>query len=105
MNSFGEFIASTNIIDGRMKTTDVDLNFISTNGKDVTFPNTYEKALVRYQFMEVIVRIAQDKYLRSGACKSIKEAVRRLFEDDMIKAKLLEFDKAQDWRDTRYWNE
>lgn len=48
-----------------MRPSDIDLNFISTsNAKDVSYPNTYEKALVRFQFMEVLVRIALDKYFR-----------------------------------------
>lgn len=64
MNAFAEFIQSTTILDGKIKNNDIDLNFISTNGKDVNYPNVYEKALVRYQFMEVLVRVAMDKYFR-----------------------------------------
>ena len=74
---------------------DIDLNFISTsNVKDISYPNVYEKALVRYQFMEVLVRIALDKYTRTGICKSMKLSVLKLFEDDVVKTRLMEIDRA-----------
>jgi hypothetical protein len=65
MNAFSDFIASTHIMDGRIRNTDIDLSFISTNGKDLKYPQLYERALVRFQFMEIMVRIALDKYFKS----------------------------------------
>ena len=51
-------------MDGRIRSTDVDVNFISCNGKDVKYPQVYEKAIIRYQFMEMFVRVALDKYYK-----------------------------------------
>ena len=64
MNAFNEFIGSTKIMDGKIRNTDIEVNFISSNGKDIKYPQVYERALVRYQYMEILVRIALDKYLK-----------------------------------------
>ncbi|CAD8120300.1 unnamed protein product [Paramecium sonneborni] len=105
-NAFFDFIGQTAVLTDKFRPGDIDLNFISTsNVKDIQYPNVYEKALVRYQFMEVLVRIALDKYTRTGICKSMKLSVLKLFEDDLVKARLQEIDRAQDWRDLRLWNE
>ncbi|CAD8069790.1 unnamed protein product [Paramecium sonneborni] len=105
-NAFFDLVNQTSIISDKFRSGDVDLNFISTsNVKDISYPNVYEKALVRYQLMELLVRIAIDKYLRTQICKSVKESLRKLFEEDGVKQKLLEIDRSQDWRDMRYWNE
>lgn len=64
--TFYEFLSKTQVMDGRLRTTDIDVLFISSNGKDQNYPQVFEKAVVRYQFMELLVRIAMDKYFRSG---------------------------------------
>ncbi|CAD8208269.1 unnamed protein product [Paramecium pentaurelia] len=105
-NAFFDFIGQTTIMTDKFRPGDIDLNFISTsNVKDILYPNVYEKALIRYQFMEVLVRIALDKYTRTGICKSMKLSVLKLFEDDLVRIRLQEIDRAQDWRDLRLWNE
>ena len=57
-------------MDGKLRTTDIDVMFVSSNGKDQNYPQVFEKAIVRYQFMELMVRIALDKYNKSGGLKS-----------------------------------
>ncbi|CAD8122767.1 unnamed protein product [Paramecium sonneborni] len=105
-NAFFDFIGQTTVMNDKFRPGDIDLNFISTsNIKDIQYPNVYEKALIRYQFMEVLVRIALDKYTRTGICKSMKLSVLKLFEDDLVRLRLQEVDRAQDWRDIRFWNE
>jgi hypothetical protein len=64
MNAFNDFIGQTQIMDGRIRSTDIDVNFISSNGKDLKYPQVYERALVRYQYLEILVRIAMDKYYK-----------------------------------------
>lgn len=62
-NVFNEIINLTEIVDGKeLKLSDVDLEFIATkagNKKKLLNP---ERWLVRYQLMEVLVRIAIHKY-------------------------------------------
>lgn len=40
--------------------------------------------LVRYEFLEIIVRIAKDKYVRKKVCFSLAEAVERLFKEHLL---------------------
>lgn len=39
LSTFYDFIAKTNILsDGKLRNTDLDINFISSNGKDLNYP-------------------------------------------------------------------
>ncbi len=53
--------------------------------------------------MEVVVRIAEEKYLKSGIVTNMVDATQRIMDDHIIP----EFSKynAQHWRDTIYWTE
>jgi hypothetical protein len=57
-------ISQTGIIDGvTTNLSDLDLEFVSTNaGKKKSHLNP-DRALVRYQMLEVIMRIAKRKFL------------------------------------------
>lgn len=55
--------------------------------------------------MEIMVRIAIDKYIKNGNCKDPSVALVKLLEDDRIVELLKEFEPAQLWRDERLWNE
>jgi hypothetical protein len=59
-----------------IKLTDIDLAVIACNGgmRGANWLNP-EKALCRFQMIEVLVRLAQDKYLKTGVAKSCSEAV------------------------------
>ena len=48
--------------------------------KGVNYLNP-DKVLVRYKFMEILVRISADKYIKSGKCKKYSEALNELFND------------------------
>jgi len=58
----------TDFIDGRViKLSDIDLALIACNGgRKVTTMWTPDKALVRAQFMDVLVRLSFDKYFKTG---------------------------------------
>lgn len=70
-NAFTEFVSRANIFDGvNLKLSDIDLRFIGTNSaSNMDFKGNIrcpERGLVRFQFMEIIVRLADDKYQRNG---------------------------------------
>jgi hypothetical protein len=57
---------------------------------------------VRFQFVEILVRIAIEKYIRTGQCKTVTGAFRRLLDEGLQKI----LDNAEDtrlWREERYW--
>ena len=93
-------------MDGKLlKVSEVDLTFVSTVTdvqKEKKFAYRPERALVRYQFMEILVRLAQYKYMRNGLCESYAEAFRRLLEDG-LQLQLEGAEDFQHWRNTRFW--
>ena len=104
INAFTEFMNQSDIVDGKLiKLSEMDILFITTNTVSVKLPFNPDRALVRYQFMEILVRIAFDKYLKNKLCDSPSEAVRRLFQEHTLKAMSLH--NIHGWRESRLWNE
>ena len=67
-NAFNEIINLTNIVDGKdLKLSDIDLEFISTKAGNKNITLNPERWLVRYQLMEVLVRIAIHKYFNKNS--------------------------------------
>jgi hypothetical protein len=81
-----------NIIDGELiKFTDLEMDMSSQkNNVEARIINNPDKALIRYQFMEMFFRIANDKYIRSNICKSYADAYYMLMNE--INGKFTHFD-------------
>lgn len=64
LNPYTDFIMKTGVIDNKnLKLHAIDKNFIATKSQGKNkYIRSPDKALVRYQFMEVLVRCAVDKY-------------------------------------------
>jgi Ni,Fe-hydrogenase I cytochrome b subunit len=104
MNSFTEFINQTEIIDGRtLKLADIDLLFITTKSSSTKHPLNPDRALVRYQFMEILVRIALDKFLKHRVCENPLEALQRLFDEKLIS--IMDNYAIHNWRELKMWSE
>lgn len=108
-NVFTDFLMKSKIIDDVLRLKDADLKFIATltdpsMGKNHRNP---EKSLIRYQFLEIWVRLAEQKYITSGTITSYAEAVEKILNDHVLPYIHLNDPhyNAQKWRETRYWNE
>ena len=66
--SFNDFISQSNIIDDNIMAADIDIKFIATcNNLDFkSNPRNPVKGLVRFELMECILRIADEKYCKKG---------------------------------------
>ncbi|EAR90528.1 hypothetical protein TTHERM_00118760 (macronuclear) [Tetrahymena thermophila SB210] len=109
--SQSQFVALANkmkISDGKLcKISDVDYNFISalsSTSKQQNYRNP-DKAVIRFQFLELIVRIACDKYMRNGNCKNVQKTLNKFFSRKSVSQMFEEIEDPQQWRDQRYWNE
>lgn len=106
LNTYTEFCSTAGIIDGKLvKLSDFDRIFIATytrTEKDRN-PRNPDRALVRYQFLEGLIRIADHKYINSGLANNSPSAVTLLLEEN-IKPFISKFDHHK-WRLERYWNE
>jgi hypothetical protein len=54
--------------------------------------NNPDNALCRYEFLEVVVRLAKAKYMETGVTKSYSESVKLLFNNNINK-----FDQSEPW--------
>lgn len=75
-----------NFIDGKViKISDIDLQLIAVNGGKRT--NNYlspDKAIIRSQFIEVLVRLSIDKYFKTKVCETPSEAIELAFETHFL---------------------
>ena len=69
-----------------LKLSDIDLEFISTNAgtKNNALNLNPDRALVRYQLTEILVRISLFKYFKSKVTTNMTDAVKKLFNDSII---------------------
>ena len=109
-NVFLDVSNQTSLLDSKdMKLSDLDLEFTATKASLKKMELNPDKWwLVRYQFMEIFVRIALKKYFnkenkesKDGSKYTESQAVRKLFEDHLLP----NFTKhnAHKWRETYCW--
>lgn len=106
LNTYTDFCNTCGIIDGKiLKLSDFDRIFIATYTKSDKEKNhrNPDRALVRYQFLEGLLRIAEQKYLNSGLAQNYGEAMTMLMEES-VKPYVSKFNHHQ-WRPDSYWNE
>ncbi|KAL4496016.1 hypothetical protein ABPG72_015438 [Tetrahymena utriculariae] len=107
-NQFSNISLKMKLTDGKnFKISDLDYNFITVNSsknKEKNYRNP-DKAMIRFEFLEVIARIAIDKYIRSGACKQAQECLDNFFGSKQVREKFEEIEDPQAWRDKKYWIE
>ncbi|CAD8071605.1 unnamed protein product [Paramecium sonneborni] len=103
-STYMKMIQQIGIIDNdSVKTQDVEIDLVSIkNNIDPKFIYNPEKSLVRFQFLEMFFRLANDKYVRTNVVKNHADAVYRLIKE--FKEYFKNFDTCQKWRDERYWN-
>lgn len=100
LNSYTDYLKHAGVY--REKTvsfTDTDTLFFTTNKREKPNHLNPGNALVRYQFLEIMMRIAL-KYSK----QSSPELCIRHFINEVIE-KSLKNGKSQDFRDNIYWNE
>jgi hypothetical protein len=104
-NAFSDLCMQCNLVDGvTLKLSDLDFQFKVTNYSEVkNHPRNPANALIRFQFMEIFVRIAIDKYIKSEICESYAEAVDKMLKENLLPV-FANYDTNK-WRWGRYLNE
>eukprot|EP01017_Pseudomicrothorax_dubius_P005020 TRINITY_DN11162_c0_g1_i1.p1 TRINITY_DN11162_c0_g1~~TRINITY_DN11162_c0_g1_i1.p1 ORF type:complete len:422 (+),score=86.12 TRINITY_DN11162_c0_g1_i1:71-1267(+) len=103
INTFTDFATQCNLLDDTFKLSDLDLKFIATNSSEIKTKNNPDRALTRFKFMEIMVRIAEDKYIKAGLSPNFEDAVGNLIRD-CLEPYVTQFN-AQKFRDEVYWKE
>jgi hypothetical protein len=81
---FGYFVTKSQIHDKNVNISCVDRSFIATNYKPKEapdMPNSPGNALTRFEFMEIIVRLAREKYHMPGLEKNLTASLQRLLTE------------------------
>merc|ERR1740139_84653 len=60
--------------------------------------------LVRYEFMEMMLRIAGEMYLKTNTVKTWHEAIKMFYDNNAVKY-FKKFNTAQPWREEKLWFE
>lgn len=89
------------IIDTDLLNIDIDRIFIATNFEEEDLEENDDKALCRYEFIEIIARMAKHKFFDSGAASSVSEATERLLAQFIIPNS--EDLDQQEFRDSLLW--
>ena len=74
VNDFTSFAQKTNILDKNLNLATLDRVFIATNVSFNGIKNSAERELHRYEFMEIVIRLAIQKYKETKICKTLVEA-------------------------------
>lgn len=80
----------------------IDRLFIATNVELVDMVDNADRALCRFEFYEIIVRIAQVKFYDQGYYEHLYLAVESLLENFILRFKVDKME-GQSWRDRELW--
>ena len=80
----------------------IDTAFVVTNFEEVDLEDNPDRFLCRYEFYEILVRMAKDKYLESKRCKTLAAAVSTLLEDNVYQNSDFVI-SWQEWRENELW--
>lgn len=107
LNPFTEFCNQTKLICKQLPSKIIDLTFITTNsmsGADWKGNHQVpERGFVRFQFMEALVRLADEKYRKNGLCQTISDSISALIQQH-LKPIFIRF-RSEKWRQTVYFTQ
>ncbi len=106
-NTLSDFVKQANLLDTNyLKFSDVDLSYLSSynsllklNTETESLPGRF---LIRCQFMEILIRLASDRYVRNGLEKNIVAATKNVINNHIFPF-FKEYDYTA-WREKRLWN-
>ena len=100
LNSYTDYLKYAEVYKNKNITiTDTDTLFFTTNKKEKATVLNPGNAVIRYQFLEIMLRLGLKYTKKTDWVESV-----RLFATEIID-KSLKAGKAQDFRENRYWNE
>lgn len=99
---FTEYCHQWKIYDRFLTTPEVDQSFIAANYQSTKLENNDEHNLVRYEFVELLVRLAKVKYFDKKVHTSLALSV-RIFLENFVFANNLEAMPWQRFRDEQLW--
>ena len=81
---------------------DVDRQFIATNYDEAGLEDNEENSLCRYEFLEILVRLAKTKYHEKGICKTISASLEKILYEHVLPNHAMSI-MGQQFRDDQLW--
>ena len=102
---FNEIInfITPSIIDSNLTITAIDLEFITTISGIKPWKMNPHRDLVRFQFMEIFVRLGIHKYFKNKIWKTKFEAIQKFFNEDL--GNFFWKFRSYEWRENEYYCE
>jgi hypothetical protein len=98
------FLTKTGVVDEiTFRKVDYDVIFKAVNFNEMESTLNPTHGVVRYEFIETIIRVAVEKYKVQGTAQTEDEAVKRMLYE-LLAPKIGEFD-GNIWRQARYFTE
>lgn len=100
-----DFLNECKINDSLYTVEDLGVNWNSVvAGRDKSQIYNPGNSLIRFQFLEVLIRIANDRFVRNKICGNVVDACRKLFVEQVLPS-MSKFNKSFQWRQTNYLTE
>lgn len=109
VNALTDLLTVSGVVDHKtLKLSDISIDFIATNVSQKTDDPNWrhlnpDRLLVRDEFMQIFMRIASSKYLKTKKLLTYNDAIRQLFKDGILKY-MQSFD-SNDFRVNQLYNE
>ena len=100
--AFLKFAEKAGITDRKVNTGIIDTYFKATNYEALNQDQNDDNALIRFEFLEIIIRLAKGKYLETGRESSIVLAVQKTLTNHILPMKG-QVIKWQEFRDSELW--
>jgi hypothetical protein len=98
---FQEICETCEVLDSNLTVEKIDEAFVATNVEVEDMPDNPSTDLQRFEFLEIIARLAHLKYYVTKQCDSHREAIQTFLDNHLYR---LEFDDDwQEFRDSRLW--
>lgn len=99
---FTAFVRSAEIMDAHVSLSVIDRLFIATNVELEQINENPDRALCRYEFFEILVRIAGWKFKDSRQVTTYSEALQKLLSEHILGRNFRM--PWQDYRQTKVWS-
>ena len=76
--------SSWKVLDKNLTSADVDRIFIATNFEEEDLEDNDDHALCRFEYIEIMARIAKTKFYDTGICATVWESCQKLLTEFVI---------------------
>jgi len=84
LNEWTNYAKRAGFTDSKLVPSTLDRLFIAANVEIEDQALNPDKALIRFEFVELLVRVAKERYWKDGACKTVCEALEMLMEKEVL---------------------